>query len=290
MGAPAESTARELLRDAASRLKGAGVAEPEKEAELIITETAGVDRVSLYRDNPTLAPHCAKRIHSAVDRRLTREPLQYILGHVDFLGLRIRVGPGVLVPRPETELLIEELVKKTDNEQACHILDLCTGSGCLALAAARALPEALVTGTDVSGEALAYARENAAVNEIRNVSFLEGRLYGPVKGERFHIILSNPPYVKTGDLETLQPEIRDWEPEGALDGGTDGLDFYRQILSLAPAHLVSAGLVILELGYEQAADVSDLAGSSGFDMLDVRKDLCGIERVMLLRLRDTRDS
>jgi release factor glutamine methyltransferase len=290
MGAPAESTARELLRDAASRLKGAGVAEPEKEAELIITETAGVDRVSLYRDNPTLAPHCAKRIHSAVDRRLTREPLQYILGHVDFLGLRIRVGPGVLVPRPETELLIEELVKKTDNEQACHILDLCTGSGCLALAAARALPEALVTGTDVSGEALAYARENAAVNEIRNVSFLEGRLYGPVKGERFHIILSNPPYVKTGDLETLQPEIRDWEPEGALDGGTDGLDFYRQILSLAPAHLVSAGLVILEVGYEQAADVSALAGSSGFDMLDVRKDLCGIERVMLLRLRDTRDS
>jgi release factor glutamine methyltransferase len=290
MGAPTESTARGLLRYAAARLKGAGVVEPEKEAELLITATAGVDRVSLFRDDPALAPHLAERIRSLVERRLTHEPLQYLLGQVDFLGLRIRVGPGVLIPRPETELLIEELVRHADKEQACRIVDMCTGSGCLALAAARALPEATVTGTDVSDEALAYARDNATRNDIRNVRFLKGHLYEPVKGERFHIILSNPPYVKTGDMEALQPEIRDWEPGEALDGGADGLDFYRRILSLAPAHLVKAGLVVLELGYDQAEEVSALAGASGFETLDVRKDFCGIERVMVLRLQDIRDS
>jgi release factor glutamine methyltransferase len=290
MGAPTESTARDLLRDAAARLKRAGVEEPEKEAELIVTGAAGVDRVSLYRDNPALTSECVERVRSMVGRRLTREPLQYILGQVDFLGLRICVGPGVLVPRPETELLIEALLRYMDKDKACRIIDLCTGSGCLALAAARALPRAMVTGTDLSEEALAYARKNAADNKIQNVRFLHGHLYEPVERESFQIILSNPPYVKTGDLDTLQPEIREWEPREALDGGADGLDFYRRILSLAPDYLIKGGLVVLELGFGQAGEVSTLAGEAGFDILDVRKDFCGIERIMVLRLRDERTS
>ena len=201
-------------------------------------------------------------------RRVTREPIQYILGSIDFLGLTIKVGHGVLIPRPETELLAEEAIRFsrkdtnppfppfskggqggiTESEQSptlLRFLDLCTGSGCLALALARAFPDALVYGTDSEEAAISYAEENARTNGIENVLFLKGSLFEPIEkhfavpGERpvFDIIVSNPPYIRRDDLKKLQPEVKDWEPIPALDGGEDGLDFYREIISGAGTYL-----------------------------------------------------
>jgi release factor glutamine methyltransferase len=273
-----------LLKSASETLARCGIENPEKEAEIIVTHAAGIDTVTLYRDDPAPGGEAEAKVRAMLDRRCRREPLQYILGSVEFRGLKIHVGPGVLIPRPETELIIEELLKFLPPPgRGLRVLDLCTGSGCLALAAAQALPGSHVAGTDISGEALAYARKNAVENGIENAVFLRGHLFEPVGGETFDAIVSNPPYVASGDMETLQPEIRDWEPGEALDGGEDGLDFYRAILAEAPRRLHEGGPVLLELGWGEAEGVAELARKSGFHVAEVVRDLCGIERVMVLR-------
>ena len=204
----------------------------------------------------------SRQIDALASRRTRREPLQYIIGHVEFHGLKIKVGQGVLIPRPETELLAEEVIKavqrsafsvqrkskdselQTSNSEL-RILDLCTGSGCLALAIAKHFPDAEVYGTDISKDAIKYAKENAELNGIRNVTFLKGSLFEPLSQLlthnssllTFNVIVSNPPYIRSGDILNLQPEINKWEPRNALDGGEDGLSYYRTILSEAPKYL-----------------------------------------------------
>lgn len=273
-----------LLKSASDVLAGCGIENPEKEAEIIVTHVAGIDTVTLYRDDPAPGGEAKAKVRAMLNRRCRREPLQYVLGSVEFCGLKIHVGTGVLIPRPETELIVEELLKLLPPPgRGLRVLDLCTGSGCLALAAARALPGSHVVGTDISGEALAYARKNAVEHGVGNAVFFRGHLFEPVGGETFNAILSNPPYVTSGDMETLQPEIREWEPREALYGGDDGLDFYRAILAEAPRRLQGGGLVLLELGWEQAESVAELARKAGFYVTEVVKDLCGIERVMVLK-------
>jgi release factor glutamine methyltransferase len=218
-------------------------------------------------------------------RRTGREPLQYIIGHVDFYGLRIEVGPGVLIPRPESELVVQEALRRLAQNPSPRVLDLCTGSGCLALSIARNLAGARLYGTDLSEEALRYAEKNARLNGIANVTFLKGPLFEPVRGMRFDAVVSNPPYVKSADMESLEPEIRLWEPLNALDGGQDGLNFFREILPASPRYLEPGGLVILEMGEGQARDVEGIARASGLDPVSVIKDLAGVERVMVLQAR-----
>lgn len=280
--APSAYRSLDVLKEAARALKAAGIEEPGKEAESIITLGAGISRLSLYRDNPAIEPEAGGEIRSMLARRARREPLQYIVGRVEFRGLNLSVGKGVLIPRPETELLIEELLEQSDAKEAPCILDLCTGCGPLALSAAQELPSCRVYATDTSSAALSHARENARLNGIGNVLFLKGSLFGPVKGRTFDAILSNPPYVESAAIDTLQPEIRLYEPRAALDGGPDGLDFYRRILKGAPAHLKPGGAVILEVGFGQAKRVSGIARASGLEALRIRKDHAGIERVMVL--------
>ncbi len=292
--------ALERLWEVSAILGKYGIGDAHKEAEIIFTRCMEMGKVALYRDNPTLSPVQREEINRILERRGKREPLQYIIGHVDFLGVKVRVGPGVLIPRPETEIMAEEAIKTMRREgagakgredtarftsHASRILDLCTGSGCLALALAREFPKVEVFGTEVSTSALGYALDNARVNEIRNVTFLNGNLYEPVKGRKFDMIVSNPPYIRRRDICTLQPEIKGWEPLEALDGGEDGLRFYREILSRAPEYLHEGGSIIVELGQGAADDVLKIAQESGLRRDSLVKDYAGVERILRLSFR-----
>jgi release factor glutamine methyltransferase len=273
-------------------LEKAGIEDAYREAELIVSHALGIDRATLYRDRQPVHEDVEAKIDEIVRRRITREPLQYILGFVDFVGLKIKVGHGVLIPRPETELLAEEAMKAISNKNAkVNILDLCTGSGCLALALARAFPDAIVYGIDSEEIAINYAEENAKTNAIENVRLLKGSLFEPIEKHIastkdrpfFDLIVSNPPYIRRDDLKKLQPEIRDWEPLPALDGGEDGLDFYREIVPGARGYLRKQGVLLLELGIHQADAVKQMAEDAGFQDTSVRKDYAGIERILIAR-------
>jgi len=284
----------DALKSATRLLEKAGIEDAFADAEVLTFHAAGADRLVAYMENPEITKELLSKIRRVMRRRAKGEPVQYIVGHVDFLGLTISVGKGVLIPRPETELLAEEAIailsgqqsavrKKQDSgfkEFPC-ILDLCTGSGCIALALAKAFPDAEVRGTDVSKKALRYARKNAALNGIKNVIFSEGSLFEPVKGEKsFDLIVSNPPYIETSDIGGLQREIREWEPHEALDGGPDGLDYYRGILSVAAGYLRKDGKIVVELGFGQAKAAEEIARASGFTNVGTKKDYAGIERIL----------
>ena len=289
------TSAREGLREISSFLSDCGIDDSEKEAEMIVTHCIGMERVTLYRDNPILSKQQMADIKSILDRRRKREPLQYIIGHVDFYGLTIKVGQGVLIPRPETEFMVDEVIKTVNRKSLgarreentsrhVRILDLCTGSGCLALALAKAFPDAEVIGTDVSEHALGFALMNAEINGIRNVTFLKGNLYEPVKGKTFDIIVSNPPYIRREEIPLLQPEVKAWEPLEALDGGNDGIRFYKQIFSSVSEYLIPGGFLVMELGQGEAQDVLKISETLGLDAAFLVKDYAGTERIFWLSL------
>jgi release factor glutamine methyltransferase len=274
------------LKEAKGILSNAGIENPERDAELALSHCLGIERVILYRDNPGISDEMNAQIDACLKRRTGREPLQYILGYTEFYGLKIKVGTGVLIPRPETELLAEEAIKtiskcKFQNANF-KILDLCTGSGCIALALAEAFPDARVYGTDMSADALGYAKENAGLNNIKNITFLKGDLFKPVKDMQFDMIVSNPPYIQTDDFKSLQPEIIDWEPVTALDGGEDGLDYYRKIISGAGDYLKENGFLMIEIGMGQSDPIREMAEDEGLADIHVLKDYAGIERIIFL--------
>lgn len=256
-----------------------GVENPRLEAEWMLCEALALDRVGLYLnfDKPLNDEELAA-FRSLVVRRGKREPLQYILGTQEFMGLEFQVTPAVLIPRHDTEVLVNEAVRRGSEARA--ILDIGTGSGCVAIALARALPEAQLCSVDVSAEALDVARGNAERNGAA-VEFLLGSLFEPVAGRHFDMIVSNPPYIPAADIATLQHEVRDFEPMSALDGGADGLDFYRRITAGAPDHLNPGGWLIFEVGAGQAPQVLGLLKASGFSgECFSETDPAGIERVV----------
>ncbi|HEX9005944.1 MAG TPA: peptide chain release factor N(5)-glutamine methyltransferase [Bacteroidota bacterium] len=255
-----------------------GIGNARLEAEWMLCEILGLDRVGLYVnfDKP-LTPAELAHFRGMVARRARREPLQYILGTQEFMGLEFEVAPGVLIPRHDTEVLVEEAVRRCGN--ARKVLDIGVGSGCIAVSLARLIPDAEIAGVEQSTEALAIARRNAERNGVA-VSLHEGSLFEPFAGERFDLIVSNPPYIPTGDLAGLQPEVREFEPRGALDGGPDGLDFYRLIVPAAPDYLNPGGWLLLEVGIGQAEEVVKLFDNAGFKDIFTAKDPGGIERVV----------
>lgn len=292
--------ARSKLQAISKLLNTAGIESPDKEAEIILRTALNINVIDIYRDNPELTEEQMSLLESVVSRRSSREPLQYIIGYVEFIGLRIQVGKGVLIPRPETELMAELAIKKvgairgqpvTHHPSTIKILDLCTGSGCLALALAKEFPDAQVYGSDISEIALGYARRNADLNGINNVTFLQGNLLEPLYGPghlvpalnssllTFDLIISNPPYIKSDDIKNLQTEIKDWEPLSALDGGTDGLDFFRAIILIARKSLKENGILMLEIGIDCADAVKDILKGSGYSHIELTKDYAGIDRI-----------
>ena len=287
----------DTIKSSSDHLEKSGVIDPLVDAELLVLHAAGIDRLRAYMDNPYADRRLLSRIIRLVKRRAAGEPLQYIIGHVDFLGLEIRVGKGVLIPRPDTEMLVEEAIRTVNskmlnvksseekpsafNLQPSAILDLCTGSGCIALALAKEFPAAKVYATDISAKAIKYARDNADQNGIRNVTFLKGSLFTPVEEHMsFDLITANPPYVRTTEISGLQREVREWEPLRALDGGEDGLDFYRKIFSKAIGYLKEGGWIFFELGFGQSVAVAEIAGRAGLKNIELIKDLAGIDRVL----------
>ncbi|MEW6162439.1 MAG: peptide chain release factor N(5)-glutamine methyltransferase [Nitrospirota bacterium] len=276
--------ALEKLREATEFLKKCDIEDASREAEIIITHCLGIGRAAFFRDNPRIHKEELGKIDEFMERRSKREPLQYILGYVDFYGLKIKIGEGVLIPRPETELLVEEAIKIISNFEFrisnFKILDLCTGSGCLALALAKEFPDAQVYGIDISEVAIRYAKENAEINGIKNVTFLKGSLFESIAQlVTFDLIVSNPPYIRRDDLKNLQPEVKDWEPIEALDGGEDGLDYYRAIIPEAKSYLKEGRCLILELGFDQADAVRKIAQDANFINISLIKDYAGIERI-----------
>lgn len=264
-----------------------GIEDPAGEAELLITQTLHIDQPRLYTEDIEISPETLSIVKSLAARRALGEPLQYIIGHVEFYGLKIYIGKGVLIPRPETELLVEEVIKKiagrttSDDNLNLRILDLCTGSGCIAIALTKNLPRAEVYGVDMSDAALGYALRNAEQNSVKNVSFLKGDLFGPVVEMGFNCIVCNPPYVKRGDIPGLQQEIRDYEPIEALDGGTDGLDFYRRILGEAPRYLYEDSFIACEIGFDQGLAVEGIATEAGIRDVRILKDYAGLDRIFI---------
>lgn len=268
-------------------LTKAGISNSDNEAVWILESVLGLDRLMLQlRKNEAVEEPSRSHAMALFKRRACREPLQYVLGTQEFCGLDFQVTPDVLIPRPETELLVEVVRQKCADISEALIADIGTGSGCVAIALARALPEATLYATDCSTQALALAQENTKRHGVQNrVTFLTGNLLDPIQllGLQGHLdaIVSNPPYISDANLATLQPEIRLFEPRLALDGGNDGLVFHRRLVREAANFLKSDGLLAIEVGQGQARHVSGLA-QDGENYYNVRTflDRASIERVI----------
>jgi len=274
-------TPRALLKQTAARFREAGLPDPETDSALLLSPLmGGQPPLALRLDDETeLGADLLARYESLARRRLGREPLQYILGETWFGGLCFRVDRRALIPRPETEQLCEWAAETlAPAERPLSLLDLCCGSGCIGLTMKARFPALRVTLADVSGDALALAGENAERLHLA-VTLHRGDLFGGLDGCRFDRILSNPPYIPAAECDDLQPEVLR-EPRSALDGGADGLDFYRRIVDEAPAHLTPGGLLMMELGFGQAPAVRCLLAAAGYREIAVQPDFRGIDRMI----------
>lgn len=277
-------TVLKILQWTADYFAGKGIDSPRLEAELLLAATLRMDRVGLYinferpLDSRELADYREK-----VRRRGSREPGQYILGETEFWSLPFKISPAVLIPRADTEVLVEEALKRIKSQ--ARVLDVGTGSGAIAVALAHELPEIKVTALDCSDAALEVARGNAELNNVSaRVCFLEGDLRDLPAGP-FEAVISNPPYIPTGDWASLMPEVREHEPRLALDGGVDGLDAYRQLAAQANHVLVPGGWLLVEVGIKQAKDVVALFKAAGLLEIETRDDYAGIPRVVMGKTR-----
>lgn len=255
-----------------------GVENARLEAEWMLCAATGLERIGLYLnfDKPLSDTELAG-YRSMVARRGRREPLQHILGSQEFDGLEFIVTPSVLIPRHDTELLVTTAAEKSPD--CGSLLDVGTGSGCIAISLAKRLSAATVTATDISPDALTVARQNARQHSAA-VQFLLGSFYQPVAGRCFDLIVSNPPYIPTADIERLQPEVKNHDPRSALDGGADGLDAYRQLIKDGPEYLNAGGWLLLEAGAGQGGELSRLLYERGFDDILSMQDNAGHQRVL----------
>lgn len=284
-------TVLEVIQRSSEFLARKGVESPRLQVELLLAHVLRMPRMKLYLnfERPLMDAELGA-LRGMVKRRSEREPLQHIIGSASFCGLEIAVNRDVLVPRPETELLAEEAWKflSTLNPQPSTMLDFGTGSGCLALAIAAKCPQVMVHAIDISEPALKVASENALRLGLANrVLFHAGDGFGALPGEaRFDLIVSNPPYVPSAQLATLEPEVRDYDPRLALDGGADGLGFYRRLAAEAGLWLEPRGKLMLELGDGQGRGVSELVTERGWTVEAVLKDYSACERILIARRGD----
>ncbi|UOV00898.1 peptide chain release factor N(5)-glutamine methyltransferase [Pseudoxanthomonas mexicana] len=275
------------LRAAATRLPGP---EARHEAEHLLLHVLGRDRAWLFAHGDAgLTDAETAAFDALLTRRIAGEPLAYLTGHRGFWTLDLQVSPATLIPRPETERLVELALERLSADTPWRVADLGTGTGAIALSLASERPQARVIATDLSADALAIARMNAVANGIAHVEFRHGSWWTPLRGERFHLIVSNPPYIADGDAHLTRGDLR-FEPTTALASGTDGLDAIRELIGGAPGFLVPDGWLLLEHGWDQGAAIRALMTAAGFVDVATERDLEQRDRVTLGRLREVQDA
>lgn len=284
-------TYRELFFQGKGTLAAAGIAEADLDARLLLEYVCGTNRNDLLvHGDREVTEEQRERYEAMLIRRAKRIPLQHLTGVQEFMGLEFQVNGHVLIPRQDTEILVEEVLKHLHD--GMRVLDMCTGSGCILISLLHYSNDCQGVGADISVDALKVARENAekllnvgtetsenCAELTGNIQFVESNLFENVIG-KFDIIVSNPPYICSEVIETLAPEVRDHEPRGALDGTADGLFFYRKIVEESKAYLVGGGKLFFEIGYDQSESVSELMKHAGFVEVEVLKDYAGLDRVV----------
>lgn len=281
---------KELYELGVSKLMAAGIEEAKQDAFYLLNFVTGFNKADFYlRSNETAECGAQERYLEFIKRRAAHEPCQYITGSAFFMGLEFNVSRNVLIPRQDTETLVEKAVEIINDLHGMdcadiRVLDMCTGSGCIAVSVKHFFEEAEVTAVDISKKALEISKQNAEKNGTE-IEILESDMFAVLAGRKFDIILSNPPYVTEAEYETLMPEVKENEPASALKAGSDGLDFYKIIAGCAPAYLNDRGRLLLEIGYRQAEAVSKLLEENGFSDIEVIKDLAGLDRVVCAKMQ-----
>lgn len=276
-------TYRECYEQGCRTLQAAGIEEATLDARLLLEAVCGTDRNDLlvHGEQPVM-PQAEEKYLSWIRQRAEHIPLQQLTGEQDFMGLTFSVNEHVLIPRQDTEILVEEVLKELHDRM--RILDMCTGSGCILLSLLHYSNDCEGLGVDLSAEALEVAGRNVlkvlTPEKAEHAHFLQSDLFEKVEG-KFEIIVSNPPYIASAEVEKLMPEVRDHEPRMALDGTEDGLHFYRRIIKEAGKHLVNSGMLFFEIGYDQGQAVSELMRAQGYREVQVVQDYAGLDRVVL---------
>lgn len=280
------ATARGLIHDARRRFEEAGLADADQDSRILVMELLGLTHTDLVLDgDQAVGEDHLLRVEDAVSRRLAREPVFRILGSREFYGLDLKLSPGTLEPRPDTEVLVDALLPHLRHRVAlqgtAEIVDLGTGTGAIALALLAQCPEAMAVGVDISEDALATAAANAAALGLADRFSPRMGPWFAQTPDSFDIIVSNPPYIRSAVMEGLEPEVANHDPVAALDGGEDGLEAYRAIAAEADAHLNSGGIIGLEIGFDQQDDVQQVFEQAGFLRLEAHRDLGGRDRVLI---------
>lgn len=276
-------TYRECYEQGCRTLQAAGIEEAALDARLLLEAVCGTDRNDLlvHGEQP-VAPEAEEKYLNWIRQRAEHIPLQQLTGEQGFMGLTFSVNENVLIPRQDTEILVEEVLKELHD--GMRVLDMCTGSGCILLSLLHYSNDCEGLGVDLSAEALEVAGRNVlkvlTPEKAEHAHFLQSDLFEKVEG-KFEIIVSNPPYIASAEVEKLMPEVRDHEPRMALDGTEDGLYFYRRIIEEAGKHLVSSGMLFFEIGYDQGQAVSELMRTEGYCEVQVVQDYAGLDRVVL---------
>ena len=276
-----EYSLKGLLADGAKMLTQAGIDEAELDARYILEYITGLNSAQYFiHSEDIIEKNKAEEFFRLIERRSKRIPLSYVIGTRDFFGLTFKVDENVLIPEQETELLVEEVMKHSEGKS---VLDMCTGSGCIAISIALFGKPSKVAASDISEKALEVARENAKSLKAGEISFIQGDMFENVT-DKFDIIVSNPPYIETGEIDELMPEVRDYIPRLALDGDIDGLKFYRIISKEAVKKLNKNGRIFYEIGYNQSRAVASILLENGFTDVKIMKDYSGLDRIVMAKL------
>lgn len=280
----------ELVKQGHSRLFKAGISDATTDAFILLESICNISKTEYFlKMNEEVEDGIESQYFAAIDKRSTHYPLQYIVGEWQFMGLDFKVNESVLIPRQDTEVLVEKVLEILKREykkekKTVKILDMCTGSGCIGISLAKLFKNSVVVAIDKSDDALQVARENALINNIDNIEFICSDLFEKVvineNEEKFDIIVSNPPYISTTEIENLMPEVKNYEPRMALDGDEDGLLFYRRIIEESKLFIKDKGFLVFEIGCTQAESVKELMRMK-YGNLEVYEDLAGLDRVVV---------
>lgn len=278
-----EYSLKGLLADGAKMLAQAGIDEAELDARYILEYITDLNSAQYFiHSEDIIEKDKAEEFFRLIERRSKRIPLSYVIGTRDFFGLTFKVDENVLIPEQETELLVEEVIKHSEGKS---VLDMCTGSGCIAISIALFGKPSKVAASDISEKALEVARENAKSLKAGEISFIQGDMFENVT-DKFDIIVSNPPYIETREIDELMPEVRDYIPRLALDGDIDGLKFYRIISKEAVKKLNKNGRIFYEIGYNQSRAVASILLENGFTDVKIMKDYSGLDRIVMAKLSE----